>query len=106
MSVPHCLKNAQVSVVDLAINLLSLEEFELQFLKANHPVLIKNYLHKLPCSKWTIDYLLKSVGNNEVTVRGKTHLQHYKVRGRFKYLIIPVLVFLDLLTCNLDILNL
>ena len=79
MAIPQCLKNVQVAIVDFVENCLSLEEFETRFLKANQPVVIKNCLTNLPCSQWTIDFLLKCVGNNQVTVRGRTHLQHYKV---------------------------
>ena len=79
MSISQCKENLNISFIDVSTSTLTLEDFETLYLKANQPVLIKHELKKLPCSKWTIDYLLKIVGNNQVTVRGKTNLQTYKV---------------------------
>ncbi|CAK8691096.1 unnamed protein product [Clavelina lepadiformis] len=58
---------------------LDLENFESNYLKCGRPVIIQNYLSNLPCSKWSIEYLLKRVGDNQVTVRGRTNANDYKV---------------------------
>ena len=58
---------------------LSTDEFEAAYLKQNQPVVIENYVKKLSCSKWTIEYLIKKVGKNLVSVRGMTNHLDYKV---------------------------
>ena len=76
MAISQCSMNCHVQTAKAKI---SLQEFETSYLKGNEPVVIENSLSKLPCSKWTMEYLLTCVGNNPVIVRGKTNLQHYKV---------------------------
>uniref|UniRef100_H2Z7M9 JmjC domain-containing protein n=1 Tax=Ciona savignyi TaxID=51511 RepID=H2Z7M9_CIOSA len=57
--------------------------FEENYLRKNQPVVVRNGLAALPCSKWTIDYLLEQVGTNKVTVRGRTNSKEYKVGKQY-----------------------
>jgi len=58
---------------------LPVEIFRRKYLKQGNPVIIENCLKHLPLSKWTMEYLVKKVGQNKVTVRGKTDANDYKV---------------------------
>nr|CAB3258455.1 lysine-specific demethylase 8 [Phallusia mammillata] len=76
MSVSQCKLN--VPVEHYLATQLTLEQFEEKFLRPGHPVVLQGVLPNLPLSKWTMEYLSKTVGNNEVNVRGKTDQADYK----------------------------
>ena len=66
---------------------LTPELFRKNYLTTSKPVIITNCLNKFPISKWTIDHLVKHVGDNKVMVRGKTNAQDYKVGIYFMSLV-------------------
>jgi len=74
-------KNDQIKTIGIE-RLKSTElpeiEFRNLFLKPGKPLIIENCLNDLPISKWTMKYLLDRVGNNKVSVRGKTDSDDYK----------------------------
>lgn len=76
MSVSTCQTN--IPVKRLSCEQLATDYFRSDYLKTGVPLIIENYLQKLPCSKWNMDYLIKTVGCNNVEVRGRTNQQDYK----------------------------
>ena len=63
------------------------ELFRKNYLATSKPMIFTNCLNKFPISKWTIDHLVKHVGDNKVMVRGKTNAQDYKVGIYFMSLV-------------------
>nr|XP_002129532.1 jmjC domain-containing protein 5 [Ciona intestinalis] len=75
---------SQENIVDVPrLNTLDKLEFEESYLRKGKPVVITAGLDGLACSKWSIDYLLERVGLNNVTVRGRTNSDEYKVGKQY-----------------------
>lgn len=62
---------------------ISVEEFELKYLNAEKPVLIKNYMNDWPALHWNLKKLKDKAGHNEVFVRRNTAHELYKTGKKY-----------------------
>ena len=58
---------------------LSIQDFQENYFSKAKPVIITGLVQTWPCFQWTIDGLMKRVGENEVLIRGKTNKEDYKL---------------------------
>ena len=62
---------------------LSVEDFEKNYLNAENPVLIKNYIKDWKALQWNLHNMKEKAGHNEVFVRKNTSQDSYKVGKKY-----------------------
>lgn len=62
---------------------LSLKDFEINYLNAEKPVLIRNYTKNWKALQWNLQNLKEKAGHNEVFVRKNTSQDSYKVGKKY-----------------------
>ena len=76
MAVQH-VRNSEIPRVPFEH--LSIQDFQENYFSKAKPVIITGLVQSWPCFQWTIDGLMKRVGDNEVLIRGKTNKEDYKL---------------------------
>lgn len=79
---------------------LSVDEFETNYLNAEKPVLIRNYLSEWPSLEWNLENLKEKAGHNEVFVRRNTSQQSYKTGKKYNIQSMLFSSYIENLECN------
>lgn len=77
MAVQGCKSNTEIPRVPFGE--LSVDRFQEEYFSKAKPVIITGMTENWPCRQWTIEGLMKRVGDNQVLIRGKTDKEDYKL---------------------------